>query len=305
MESDKNIFFLTADFGAPALDVMRRQLKDRCINVGIAEQNMISIAAGLALEGFTVFAYAIAPFLTMRAFEQIRNHLSLQHQLRPLNVNLIGVGAGLSYDLSGPSHHCLEDLALMRILPHIMVLSPSDTVLAEQMVDVCFSIDAPKYLRLDAKPLPPLRDKHATIDLSKGYTVLTEGTSVLLVTTGYMTQIALKACDQLKTEDINPGVIDVFSLQPLDEQALAMDLKKYEQIVVAEEAFKDRGGLGDMVRAIACNDLSRPVIITLGFSREHLFQSGDRNLLLGLKGLNAADLAQTVRELKDRYRSCS
>ena len=124
MQEDRNLFFISADFGSPKLDRLREDFKDRFINVGIAEQNLINISTGLALEGFTVYAYAIAPFLTMRAYEQIRINLSLHAQLKEININLIGVGAGLSYDVSGPSHHCLEDLSIMRTLPNLIVFSP-------------------------------------------------------------------------------------------------------------------------------------------------------------------------------------
>ncbi len=105
MFDDERIFFLSADLGSPVLDKVREQFEDRFINVGIAEQNLINVSTGLAFEGFTVYAYAIAPFLTMRAYEQLRVNLSLSSELMELNVNLIGVGAGLSYDVSGPTHH--------------------------------------------------------------------------------------------------------------------------------------------------------------------------------------------------------
>ena len=126
MRDDRNIFFLCADFGSPKLDKLKEDFNDRFINVGIAEQNLINISTGLALEGFTVYAYAIAPFLVMRAYEQIRINLSLHAQLRDVNVNLVGVGAGLSYDVSGPTHHCLEDITIMKVLPNLEVFSPSD-----------------------------------------------------------------------------------------------------------------------------------------------------------------------------------
>jgi transketolase len=106
MADDDKIFFLSADFGSPALDKLRELYPNRFINVGIAEQNLINVATGLALEGFKVYAYAIAPFVTMRCFEQIRVNLSVLPQVRPVTVNIVGVGAGFSYDMSGPTHHC-------------------------------------------------------------------------------------------------------------------------------------------------------------------------------------------------------
>lgn len=114
MFDDDHIFFLTADFGSPVLDLIRKDHSGRFVNVGIAEQNfLINVAAGLALEGFKVFAYAIAPFITMRCYEQTRVNLALLSKVRKMNVNLIGVGAGYSYTMSGPTHQCYEDLTIM------------------------------------------------------------------------------------------------------------------------------------------------------------------------------------------------
>ena len=123
MSDDDKIFFVSADFGSPVLDKIRADFPERFLNVGIAEQNLINVSVGLALEGFKVYAYAIAPFTTMRCYEQIRVNISILSQLRPMNINLIGVGAGVSYSLSGPTHHCLEDLSIMRTLPNFEVFS--------------------------------------------------------------------------------------------------------------------------------------------------------------------------------------
>jgi transketolase len=150
MADNESIFFISADFGSPLLDHLREKFPDRFVNVGIAEQNLINISTGMALEGYTVFTYAIAPFLSMRCYEQIRN-LSLLSQIRDININLIGVGAGLSYDVTGPTHHCLEDISLMRILPNLVVFSPSDYVTTERFVDFSLQLKKPKYLRLTEK----------------------------------------------------------------------------------------------------------------------------------------------------------
>jgi len=122
MEQDSSIFFISADFGSPVLDDIRADYPDRFVNVGIAEQNLINVTAGLALEGFKVFAYAIAPFITMRCFEQLRVNLALLSEVREINVNLIGVGAGYSYVVSGPTHQCYEDITLIRSLPNFKIL---------------------------------------------------------------------------------------------------------------------------------------------------------------------------------------
>ena len=145
------IFFVTADFGSPVLDKIREDFPERFVNVGVAEQNLINITAGLAIEGYTVFAYAIAPFITMRCFEQIRVSLSLLSEVRPMNVSLIGVGAGYSYVVSGPTHQCYEDITIMRALPNFQILSPADHITAAELFNGCVGSKGLKYFRFDAQ----------------------------------------------------------------------------------------------------------------------------------------------------------
>ena len=130
---DERIFLLTPDMGFSVLEKFREEFPDRFLNCGIAEQNTISVAAGLAESGKIVFVYSIIPFVTMRCFEQIRVSLGLLSEVRPMNVNLVGVGAGYSYVVSGPTHQCYEDITLMRSLPNMRVMSISDQVLAASM----------------------------------------------------------------------------------------------------------------------------------------------------------------------------
>jgi transketolase len=168
MATDEKIFFVSADFGSPVLDKIRAQFPDRFTNVGVAEQNMINVSAGLALEGYKVFAYAIAPFITMRCYEQIRVNLALLSEVRPMNVSLIGVGAGYSYVMSGPTHQCYEDLTLMRVLANMGVLSPADHVTAAALFDQCVAKPGLKYLRFDAQVLPVVYETIVP-DVARGY----------------------------------------------------------------------------------------------------------------------------------------
>ena len=168
------IFFISADFGSPVLDKIREDFPKRFINVGIAEQNLINITAGLAIEGYTVFAYAIAPFITMRCYEQIRVSLALLSEVRPMNVNLIGVGAGYSYVVSGPTHQCYEDITIMRALPNFQVLSPADHITAAKLFDGCVSSNGPKYLRFDAQILPVIYEGESP-QISDGFHVHQKG----------------------------------------------------------------------------------------------------------------------------------
>ena len=292
MKKNNRIFFLADDFGAPSLDKLRKEFGDRFINVGIAEQNLINVATGLALEGYVVYAYAITSFLTMRAYEQIRSNLSLSSQIKPVNVNLIGVGAGLSYDMSGPTHHCLEDISLMRLLPNFIVFSPSDWKLAEKFVDYSINTKMPKYLRFDGKPLPSLYDDVSDLNLENGFYELLKGEKVCLVSTGFMTHLALQAAKKLG----NVGVVDAFILKPIKEKLLFEILKKYQYIITIEEAFINNGGLDSLISKIVRCHQSNIKIKNLGFNDKHVFDLGDRNHLLELNNLGEESIIKTIKE---------
>lgn len=296
MSSDNGIFFLSADFGSPKLDQLRQTFKDRFINVGIAEQNLINIASGLALEGFTVYAYAIAPFLIMRAYEQIRNNLSLLASAKKINVNLIGVGAGLSYDVSGPTHHCLEDLTIMRVLPNLTVFSPSDWRLAEAFVDYSIAEKAPKYLRFDGKPLPALYDRVDASVIEKGFCELKAGQGVCLVATGFMTQQAVNAAAKLNGKNINVGVVDIFRLKPLEPAGLSKILEKYRTVITIEEAFINKGGLDSMVSRSLDEARPKTVLKRMGFADRYVFEVGSREYLHKLAKLDEESIIRKVEE---------
>ena len=297
MKQDKSIFFLCADFGSPKLDKLREKFPDRFINVGIAEQNLINIATGLALEGFTVYAYAIAPFLIMRAYEQIRINLSLHAQLKKININLVGVGAGLSYDVSGPTHHCLEDITIMRALPNIEVISPSDWVLAEKFIDYSIKVKKPKYLRFDGKPLPKIYNGSERVKIGNGFYEFRKGSRVCFVSTGIMTHKALNASKILSKQGISAGVIDIFMLKPINADALYGILKKYEAIVVLEEAFINKGGLDSLILGILNSKRSKIKVKNMGFSDSYVFDIGGRDYLHKLNKLDEASIIKNAKEL--------
>ena len=297
MKEDETIFFLSADFGSPALDQVRNDFSDRFINVGIAEQNLVSVAAGLGIEGFTVYAYAIAPFLSMRAFEQIRISLAIMAQQREVNVNLIGVGAGLSYDVTGPTHHCLEDIAIMRVLPNMSVISPADSSLMADIVTYTLTDRRPSYIRLDGKALPRVLPEGKTDVLARGGSVLRNGEKVCLVATGYMTHVALQVADELRQQGVAVGVLDVLMLSGGKQVALAETLAFYDQIVTMEEGFVHRGGLDALVHetAVALHQPSR--IHPLGFRDSYVFEVGDRRHLHHVAGLGTDEIVRFVRSL--------
>ena len=297
MHEDETIFFLCADFGSPKLDALREKFKDRFINVGIAEQNLINVATGLALEGFTVYAYAIAPFLTMRAYEQIRVNLSLQAQLKEININLIGVGAGLSYDVSGPTHHCLEDISIMRTLPNMVVFSPSDWVLAKEFVDYSIKEKRPKYLRFDGKPVQRIYQNPSQISFREGFSELQKGERICIVSTGYMTQKALYVIKKLNSENLRIGLIDAYLLKPFDETAFYDLIKSYSCLITLEEGFIGKAGLDSLVSGILASRNSGIRFIPLGFDDTYVFDIGNREYLHKLKKLDEESIIAQIKRI--------
>lgn len=290
MHKRKDIFFLTADFGAPALDQLKDDFPDRCINVGVAEQNMINTAVGLAKEGATVFCFAIAPFITMRCFEQLRTCISVFGKYKPLNINLIGVGAGVSYDMSGPTHHCFEDLAIINMLPRFDVFSPSDGTLIEHAFQYSLDFSSPLYLRFDSKALPALQHFDANWEFESGFRKIgTNQSSTLLISTGYATHVALNAVAEV-TQDVD--LIDVFCLGDGFKSALSNQLKNYENVCCLYEGFKWAGGLDTYV--LECADIGRlKNFQSLGFS-DYCFALGKRELLWQQGGVSTDHIRKVL-----------
>lgn len=285
MANDDSIFFLSADFGSPILDKIRADYPTRFINVGIAEQNLINVATGLALEGFKVFAYAIAPFITMRCYEQVRVNIAILSQIREMNINIIGVGAGVSYAMSGPTHHCLEDLSIMRTLPNMEVFSPSDYVCAQSYVSRALSLKKPKYMRFDAQPLVALRE--SVKDFENGFQVLQEGRKTAIISTGYMTQKAVSIAKEL---DIK--LIDIYLINSYDKEKLQKALKDCEIIFTLEEAFKNSGGLDAEINY----NFKDKKVVNLGFEKKYTFEIGSREFVHQENALGVDDIIKEIKK---------
>ncbi len=294
MEEQDDIFFLVADFGAPALDIMREKFPDRFINVGIAEQNLINVATGLALEGFTVFAYAIAPFISMRCYEQIRVNLAILSEVRELNVNLIGVGAGFSYVVSGPTHHCLEDISIMNTLPNLNVVSPADWQTAEAYVDFMLEQKSPKYFRFDAKPAPALYENAGQINIKNGFQVLNDGQDVLLVSTGIMTHKAKDVVEHFSKEGKNIGMVDVNRIKGLDKAEMLKVIEQYNSVIVMEEGFTGKGGMDSVIGGLVHQSEKAIKFIGLGLEDKYIFHIGSREYLHEQNNIGFQDVVDKV-----------
>lgn len=295
MAKSEKIFFVTADFGSPVLDKIRADFPKRFVNVGIAEQNLINISAGLALEGFTVFAYAIAPFITMRCFEQIRVSLALLSEVRPMNVNLIGVGAGYSYVVSGPTHQCYEDITLMRALPNFQFYSPADHITAGNLFRRCIDELGPKYLRLDAQVLPVIY-QNMQPDLEEGFNVHKTGTKICLVATGYMLHTALIIANSLSDQGVSVGVIDLIDIARFEREKFEKEIRQYQGIVSMEEGFRGRGGIDSMLFELIARNKIPAQLLNIGVDSRYSFELGSRIELHEQVGLGPETVKKQVIE---------
>jgi transketolase len=297
MEQDDSLVFLSADFGSPKLDVLIRRFPDRFVNVGIAEQNLVNVAAGMALEGCSVIAYAIAPFISMRCFEQVRVNLCLLSQVRPMKVTLAGVGAGYSYDVSGPTHQALEDISIMRTLPNMSVYSPADSATARVIAEQLLTLDGIRYIRMDGKEVPDLAPIFTGTDLARGFRLIKPGKRCVLVATGYMTHQALMAAEVLKQRGVDAGVLDMVTLTPADDQALENALAGYKAVLSIEEGFCGKGGMDALLRGVLWSHAAGVKYKALGLPHTYRFEIGSRQSLLSDVGLGPDQIADQAQRL--------
>jgi transketolase len=300
MAVNKKIFFASADFGSPILDRIRSDFPKRFVNVGIAEQNLINVSAGLALEGYAVFAYAIAPFITMRCYEQTRVSLALLSEVRPMNVNLIGVGAGYSYVVSGPTHQCYEDITLMRAMPNVRFLSPADHITSAAMLDTCINNIGPKYLRLDAQVLPVIY-QDASEAISRGYSVHQSGRDICIIATGYMLHTAFKVVKELEAVGYSVGLIDLIDLTFFDRAAFLEEINSYSLLVSMEEGFKARGGLDALIFNLLSCFQSPAKLLNIGVEGGYRFELGTRSELHEQVGIGAQIALEKIKVFLGYY----
>ena len=238
-----NLVVLDADLaGATKTATFGKAYPERFFDCGIAEGNMIGVAAGLATMGFIPFASSFAMFATGRAYEQIRNSVGYPK----LNVKIAASHAGITVGEDGASHQCNEDIALMRTIPGMVVLNPSDDVEAKAAVRAAIEHKGPVYIRLGRSAVPVINDRpNYKFELGKGI-LLTEGTDVTIVATGVVVDSAIKAATMLKEDGISAEVINIHTIKPLDKELIAKSAKKTGKVVTVEE-HSVIGGLGSAV----------------------------------------------------------
>lgn len=284
---DRDIVILSNDFGAPALDRFRAELPAQFINAAISEQNTVSTAAGMAKSGKKVIIYSIATFVTLRALEQIKVDLCVMN----LPVTIVGVGTGYAYSVDGPTHHATEDIALIRALSNMTIISPSDSAMAANLGRNLRSFEGPLYLRLDRGKWPSLYLEEA--DFSTGLAVIRPGQHVALVATGSMVHRAIEVASGLVAKGVDARVVDLYRLKPLNSTAFEKAVSDVAAVVTMEEHTKN-GGVGGLVaEALADGDLLKP-LKRIAIADEKLYAYGPRDRLHRDRRLDSESLCSDV-----------
>ena len=291
-KKNKKIFFLSADFGAPALDNFRKNLHKQFLHLGICEQNMVDFACGMALEGCKVYIYAMAPFLSLRALEQHKTTTCLMDA----NVCSIITGIGLSYANSGPTHYSTEDFACLRSLSNCYIFTASDSEVAKLIARKTTNLSKPIFVRLDRQPDKNISNKVTTKDIDKGYrNIFTQkNKKLLIIGQGTIINRAIKVYKQLNlNEKKNIDIIDLIMAKPFPK-SLQKILKNYDSILTIDEQTS-KGSLGSLIMENV--GVFKKNIKALSLPDKFIFENFGRDKLLDANGLSIKNIKKTIREL--------
>src|SRR3990167_1428731 len=289
-QADKNVVAACADLTeSTQMHFFAQEFPDRFIEVGVAEQNLVTMAAGLAAMGKIPFVSSYAAFSPGRNWEQIRTTIALND--RP--VKIIGSHAGVSVGPDGATHQMLEDIALMRALPNMVVIAPCDSVEAERATLAMAADKRPNYMRLAREATPVFTSPHTPFQIGKGY-VFRAGSDVTIVATGTMTYQALEGAKQLAHKDISVEVVHISTIKPLDEEVILNSAAKTRHVVTAEEA-QIAGGLGGAVAELLGEKL--PTSMARVGVMDHFGESGEPDELIKHFGLDAEAIAKVAQKL--------
>lgn len=286
---NENIIVMDADLSKSTMTAgFKKEFPERFFNAGIAEANMMGMAAGLALSGKTVFASTFAMFAAGRAYEIIRNSIAYPKA----NVKICATHAGITVGEDGASHQCIEDLALMRVIPGMTVVHPADAVSTRKLLEQIAAEDGPAYVRLGRLNIPVLYDENAEIQLGKGNCVR-EGSDVTVIACGLMVNEALMAAEELEKDGISVRVIDMHTIKPLDEDIIVKAASETKAVITAEE-HSVIGGLGAAVAEVLVR--KHPVKMAMVGIQDRFGQSGRPPVLMEEYNITAKDIVKAVKE---------
>lgn len=292
-EHDDFLVFDADLAGSTKTAVFRKAFPERHINCGIAEQNLMGVAAGVAASGKVAFASSFAMFAAGRAFEQVRNSIGYPH----LNVKIGATHAGISVGEDGATHQCNEDIALMRTIPGMIVMVPADDVEAEAMVRAAYFHDGPVYMRFSRLATPVLYDpKTYRFEIGKGI-VMRDGSDLTIVAAGLPVSASIEAAEKLAADGIHARIIDMHTIKPLDRELVLQAARETKQIVTVEE-HSVIGGLGSAVCDLLAEELPTPVK-KIGIYDTYT-ESGPANELIAKYGLDGEGIYRQIKEWLNR-----
>ena len=298
-ENDKNLYLMTGDLGFGVLDEFALKYPDRFINAGISEQNMMAVAAGMALSGNTVYVYSIGNFPGMRCLEQIRNDVCYHNA----NVKIIVVGGGFAYGQLGMSHHATEDIAVMRALPNMRVYSPADPSEAVEIIKQVQSIDGPCYIRLGKGKEPELHNNIINYDVER-ILEMSKGEAVAIISTGSIIGEAKKAVETLHEEGIKVGLYNCMTIKPIDSEAIRKIGLEYDIVITVEE-HNLIGGLGGAVaEELAEMKGHRAKLIRIGLNDIYPSIVGSQKFLREIYQMSEKYILKRIREVIADEKSC-
>jgi len=290
-EEDERVFLLVADIGTYLLREFKMRFPKRFINVGIAEANMIGVAAGLAMTGKIPFVYTITPFVTARCLDQIRVDVCYQN----LNVRIVGVGSGISYGRGGPTHHSLTDIAIMRALPNMTVVSPSDPMETEKLIEATGRYSGPVYIRLPLAGDPVIHQEDYSFSIGKAE-FIREGKDLALIGNGVMVYHALRIARLFGIEWKSSAVLNMHTIKPIDKEAILKVANEIPLIATIEE-HSILGGLGSAVAEVLAENSFQGIFRRFGFQDQFCSQYGEKGELYEQYGISSHNIFKNLSSL--------
>jgi len=288
---DKDIFFITADHGAWALADFKKSLKNQYLNIGISEQVMASVAAGMALEGKKVFIFTITPFITQRCLEQIKLDICLSN----LPVAIVGNGSSLTYATHGPSHQAIEDIAMMRSLPNIKIIHPYDNISSKYSVNYAYKAKSPVYIKLD-------KGFYDDIFLKPGDNIIKSNKKntkkTLVITTGVIVHAVSKIIKELNKTSYNIDLFNIFSIKEINSKIVKY-LKQYDKVITIEEQNLP-GGIGSIISEIIADNNINVRLKRFGINDKYILKCGNRDWLKKKYGLDDQTLYKNIKNFCDK-----
>lgn len=288
---DQRVFLITPDIGYSVLELFRDEFPERFLNVGVAEQNAVGIAAGMALAGMIPYVYTINPFVCMRPFEQIRVDVAYMNT----NVRIVGVGAGFSYGSAGATHHSIEDIAIMRALPNMTVVCPGDPWEVSESVKASLDYSGPMFFRLGKQGEPLINSGKEKFKIGKGITIR-KGKDLHIISTSNTLEIANNVCDILKAKNISSSLVSMHTMKPLDSKII-IDLLKTGKPVFTIEEHNIIGGLGSAVSEVIAESGYNPLFKRFGVEDKYSHIVGSHDFIRGKFGITKKRISERILKL--------